>query len=102
MQDKSAEYYRSFSFGRWFEIGPASRLCWQKSPSVRKCFAAHDGRIKLAAMQEKSAVQKFGLALALAAWLGGCATTTPEKAARESWRGVHLWLDRDADAQELI
>jgi hypothetical protein len=53
-------------------------------------------------MQEKSAVQKFGLALALAAWLGGCATTTPEKAARESWRGVHLWLDRDADAQELI
>jgi hypothetical protein len=36
------------------------------------------------------------------ALLAGCLAPHQDRLADEKWRGVHFWLDRDADAQELI
>jgi hypothetical protein len=49
--------------------------------------------------------RKFFLPLAVAGLLlaGGCATPpAPPPAAADHWRGVHLWVDRDRRARELI
>ena len=52
-------------------------------------------------MKGKSAVKKIYL-LALALMLAGCLSPRENKAAEENWRGVHLWLDNEAGAQQLI
>ena len=70
--------------------------------NARKCLAAYDRQNKLATMKSKFAACIFCFLLGLTAWLCGCATPRTEGTRTESWRGVHLWLDRETSARELI
>lgn len=42
------------------------------------------------------------MVLPLALVLTGCVSTPPPPAAAATWRGVHLWVDKESSAQELI
>ena len=57
-------------------------------------------------MKRMFACKKIALTLLACALLAGCATWTetklPPVQISGAWRGVHLWVDRDSRAQELI
>jgi len=53
-------------------------------------------------MKEKSTGKKLLILLLTAGLIAGCVSPPVNKCSAENWRGVHLWLDREASAQELI
>ena len=57
-------------------------------------------------MKRQFSLKIISGALALIAWLTGCATAPenqpPPVQISGAWRGVHLWVDRESRAQELI
>jgi len=53
-------------------------------------------------MKEPFAGKKIYILALLAALLAGCFSLQTKKGAPDNWRGVHLWLDRESSAQQLI
>ncbi|MDR3460524.1 MAG: family 20 glycosylhydrolase [Verrucomicrobiae bacterium] len=53
-------------------------------------------------MKEKSAAGKICFLLLPALLLAGCLAPQGVKPADQNWRGVHIWLDRESSARELI